>query len=83
MTDYLEIIKKYKNKCAEQYDFESAAEFREIENWLNFKHPIEEIFENKLSYRKVVQIELLKLERRKKLDIIKNAKPELFQSLFC
>ena len=77
MTDWIKIISNLKWKKANDYDFVSAAEFREIEKWLEFKHPIEEIFQNKTHYSKIVQKELIKLERKKKLyKVSKNADSE-------
>jgi len=76
MTDWIKIISNLKWKKANDYDFVSAAEFREIEKWLEFKHPIEEIFENKNAYNEIVKKELLKLERRKKLEKINERREE-------
>ena len=42
--------------------------------WLEFNHSIEEIFDNKDSYNDSVKKELLKLERRKKIDKINENK---------
>jgi hypothetical protein len=75
MTDWIQIIIDLKNERAYKYqDFVTAAEYYNIEKWLKFNHTIEEIFENKNSYCEIVKKELLKLERRKKLDKINGNK---------
>lgn len=72
MKNWIEIIKTLKENSLKIQDFASATQYREIERWLTFKHPIEEIFENKSAYNKIVKYELKKLERRKKLEKLKN-----------
>jgi len=66
--DWIRIIINLKEESLKIQDFSSATEFREIERWLKFKHPIEEIFENKNAYNEVVKRELLKMERKKKIN---------------
>ena len=70
MTDWIQIIYNLKEERFENLDYETAAQYRDIEKWLKFNHSIEEIFENKDSYCEIVKKELLKLERRKKIDKI-------------
>ena len=65
--NWIQIFKKLKNKSIEIEDWDSAEQFREIERWLSYNHPIEEVFYNRTAYNEIVKIELLKLERRKKI----------------
>ena len=76
MTDWLQLIINIKDKKIEEQDFQSATIFRDIERWLKFNHPIEEIFDNKDSYNEVVKKELVKLERRKKIEKINDKRRE-------
>ena len=76
MTDWIKIIFKLRYEKATNYDFVSASQFSEIEKWLKFNHPIEEIFENKEAYNEVVKKELLKLERRKKIEKLNEKRRE-------
>ena len=69
-TDWIQIIINLKIEKANEHDFITASQFREIERWLKFNHSIEEIFENKNAYNEVVKKELIKLERRKKIEKI-------------
>lgn len=73
-NNWLKIIQNLKMEYLKKKDIETAAEFREIENWLNFKHPIEEIFESNNSFNDVVKKELKKLERLKKLEQLNEKK---------
>jgi len=66
MIDWIEIIKNLKQKYYNN-DYQTSLQFRDIEWWLKYKHPIEEIFENFHQYNKIVKKELKKLERKKKL----------------
>lgn len=75
--DWIQIIKNLKEQKIKEQDFETAASFREIERWLEFNHSIEEIFDNKKSYNEIVQKELRRLERKKKLyKVSKNTDSE-------
>lgn len=64
---WIETIAGLTEQKIKDQDYESAAQFREIERYLKYNHSIEEIFEAKLNYNKIVQKELVKLERKKKL----------------
>ena len=70
MTDWIQILNNLREKKRKEKDFGSAATFNLMIKWLEFNHSIEEIFDNKDSYNDSVKKELLKLERRKKIDKI-------------
>ena len=76
MADWIKIIFNLKYEKASEYDFVSSAHFSDIEKWLKFNHPIEEIFQNKDAYNDIVKKELIKLERRKKLEKINDRREE-------
>lgn len=65
-SNYINIIWNLKVKYLEKGDYSTAADFREIENWLSF-NSIEEVF-NHPHKNEIVKSELKKLERRKKLE---------------
>ena len=71
----IEKISILKNKCIKNKFFESADQFRTIEQRLMYRHKIEEIFEVRHQYTEIVKIEIEKIIRKKKLSkIIKNNK---------